>query len=88
MRLFLSSMCKRPLEEYLRGGLLKNVQYGQKYIDNHNRGSFEFSSSKMVSYGVPKGYILGLSMDGPGKRTADPVPYETTRYPAFLGFGM
>ena len=38
----------------------------------------------MSSYGVPKGYMFGLSIDGPGNRTADPVPYEMTRNPAFL----
>lgn len=38
----------------------------------------------MVLYGVPKGYIFGLSMDGPGRRTADPVPDDITRWPAFL----
>jgi len=27
--------------------------------------------------------MFGLSMDGPGRRTADPVPDEITRYPAF-----
>lgn len=38
----------------------------------------------MLLYGVPKGYILGLSIDGPGNRTADPVPDEITLYPALL----
>ena len=41
----------------------------------------------MSLYGVPNAYILGLSMDGPGRRTADPVPNEMTRYPALLQLG-
>lgn len=28
--------------------------------------------------------MLGLSIDGPGKRTAEPVPADMTRKPAFL----
>ena len=47
--------------------------------------SCALSSSYMVLYGVPKVYILGLSIEGPGKRTAEPVPEETTLKPAFLG---
>lgn len=33
---------------------------------------------------MPKANIFGLSIDGPGKRTADPVPDEITRNPPFL----
>lgn len=33
----------------------------------------------MVLYGVPKGYMLGLSIEGPGRRTAEPVPEDITR---------
>ena len=51
----------------------------------HNRGSLDSNSSYIVLYGVPKEYILGLSMEGPGRRTADPVPAETTLKPAALG---
>lgn len=28
--------------------------------------------------------MLGLSIEGPGNRTAEPVPDEITRYPALL----
>lgn len=28
--------------------------------------------------------MFGLSIDGPGNRTAEPVPYEMTRNPALL----
>jgi hypothetical protein len=50
----------------------------------HRRLSFEFNSSYIELYGVPNGYMLGLSIEGPGSRTAEPVPDEVTRWPALL----
>lgn len=50
----------------------------------HRRLSFALNSSYIELYGVPNGYMLGLSIEGPGSRTAEPVPYEVTRWPALL----
>lgn len=52
---------------------------GKSPLASQSRESFFIKSWNMVSYGVPNAQILGLSIDGPGRRTADPVPHDVTR---------
>lgn len=71
--LFRSSIGRRPLAEYLSCySTIHNPR--PRRNEAHRRLSLKFSSSYIELYGVPKGYILGLSIEGPGSRTAEPVP--------------
>lgn len=50
----------------------------------YNARSCDSKSRYISSYGVPKRYTFGLSMAGPGRRTAEPVPADITRKAASL----
>ena len=75
--LFRSSIGRRPLAEYLIYSI--NYNWKTRTDEAHKRPSLELNSSYIELYGVPNGYMLGLSIEGPGSRTAEPVPYEITR---------